>query len=142
MEKKPCATCYQMLSKMTRMTRTDKKFSSTKSILPDQSSCKMKILCSFFVLHTMLSCLNRHLLLNLEDDFWVPVWFEGNALKTAEKLAAISMGSVNIYNQELDIETENESDIEDSEDSECVLSAYEPGDNSEIDYSSINTVLQ
>ena len=57
-----------------------------------------------FVSYTMVSCLNRyHLPLNpatyrwqKEDDFWVPVWFEGNALPNEEELTAISLESVKI----------------------------------------------
>ena len=78
----------------------------------------------------MVSCLNRHHLpLNpatyvwqKEDGFWIPVWFEGNDLRSVEELGAISPGSVKIDNQELDMVAENESDIEDSQDKECVLS--------------------
>ena len=76
------------------------------------------------VSHTMVSCFNRHHLpLNSatygwkkEDNVKVPFWFEGNALTSAEELAAISLGSVKIDNQELDVVAENESDIEDRED--------------------------
>ena len=54
----------------------------------------------------MVGCLSRHHLpLNpanyrwqKEDGFWVPVWFEGNALQSAEELTAISLGSVKIDN--------------------------------------------
>ena len=71
----------------------------------------------------MVSCLNRHhLLLNppiyvwqKEDSFWTPVWFEGNDLRSAEELTAISLGSVKIDNQELDMVAENESDIADNQ---------------------------
>ena len=43
------------------------------------------------------------------------------------------LGSFKIDNQELDIVAENQSDIEDSEDEECILSGDEPGVNSDID---------
>ena len=43
------------------------------------------------------------------------------------------MGSINIDNQELDKVAENESDIEDSEEEEHVLSGDEPQVNSDID---------
>ena len=52
---------------------------------------------------------------------WVRVWFEGNALPSAEELTGISLGSAKIDKQELDVVAENESDIEDSKDEECVL---------------------
>ena len=55
----------------------------------------------------------------------VSVWFEENALPSAEKLTAISLGSVKIDNQEFD--------IEEREDEERVLSGDEPGANSAID---------
>ena len=98
----------------------------------------------------MVSCLNRyHLPLNpatygqkKEDDFWVSVWFQGNALPSAEELTAISLGSVKIDNEELDIVAENESDIKDSQVEECVLSGDEPGGNIDIDQSSLDMVLQ
>ena len=101
----------------------------------------MKILRCTLVSHTMVSSLNRHhLLLNSttygwkkEDGFWVSVWFEGNALTSVEKLAAILLGSVKIDNEELDVVTENESDIKDSEDEESPLSIDEPGANCDID---------
>ena len=101
----------------------------------------MKVLHFTFVSHTMVSCLNRrHLLLNTatygwkkEDDFWVPVWFEGNALPGAEEVTAILLGSFNIDNQELDIVPENESDIKDSEGEEHALLGDELTGNSEID---------
>ena len=100
----------------------------------------MKISHCTFVLHTIVSCLNRHhLLLNpatygwREDGFWALVWFEGNALPNAEELSAISPGSLKIDKQELNIISENESAIKDSDDEECVLSSDEPGANSDID---------
>ena len=45
----------------------------------------------------------------------------------------MSLGSAKIDNQENDIVAENESDIEDSGDEECVLSGDKPGANSDID---------
>lgn len=52
----------------------------------------------------------------------VPVQFEGNALPTSEELAAIFVGSVNVDTEEFDIVAANESDIEDSEKEEWILS--------------------
>ena len=77
-----------------------------------------------------------------EDDFWVPVWFAGNAFPSAEELTAISLESVEFDNQELDIVAENESEIVDSVDKECVLSGDEPRSNSGIDKSLFDMVLQ
>ena len=51
---------------------------------------------------------------------------------SAEELTAISLGNSKIDNQELDIVAENESEIGDSEDKECVLTGDEPGSNSDI----------
>ena len=101
----------------------------------------MKILRCTFVWHTLASCLNRHHLpfnpatyeWKKEDDFWEPVWFEGNALPSAEELTTISLGSIDIDNQELDKVAENELDIEDSEEEEHVLLGDEPQVNSDID---------
>ena len=89
----------------------------------------------------MVSCLNKHHLpvnhatygWQKEDGFRAPVWSEGNALPSAEELTSISLRSVKMDNQELDIMAENEPDIENSKDEECVLSGDEPGANSDID---------
>ena len=113
-EKTPGENCYQMLSKQKG---NKKKYSPTKSIPPDQSSLKIKTLRCTFVLHTMVSCLNRHHLpLNpatygwqKDDGFWVPVSFDRNAFPSAEKLTAISLGSIKIDNQEFNIVAENKS---------------------------------
>ena len=123
-----------------------KKFSSSKSIPPDQSSLKMKILRCTFALHTMVSGLNRHHLpLNPAtygqqkgDGFGVPAWSEGNAFLSAERLTAISLGSAKIDNQEFNMVA----DIDDSEDEECVLLGDEPGANSDNEQSSYGMVLQ
>ena len=122
-EKKPGETHYRML---ILKKGNKKKFSFNKSIPPDQSSLKMKILLCTFVSHTMVSSLNRHYLpLNpatygwqKEGGFRVPVLFEGNALSSAEELTTISLRSVKIDNQELGIVPENQSDIKDSGDKE------------------------
>ena len=115
-EKTRGENCYQMLSKQKVNKKENKnKFSPTKSIPPDQSSLKIKTLRCTFVLHTMVSCLNRyHLPLNPTtygwqkgDGFWVPVSFDGNAFPSAEKLTAISLGSIKIDNQEFNIMAEN-----------------------------------
>ena len=117
-EKTPGENCYQMLSKQKGNKKGNKKkFLPTKSFPPDQSSLKIKTLHCTFVLHTMVSCLNRHHLpLNpatygwqKDDGFWVPVSFDGNAFPSAEKLTAISLGSIKIDNQEFNIVAENKS---------------------------------
>ena len=94
----------------------------------------------------MVSCLIRlHLPLipttygwQKEDYFCLPVWFEGNTLPSTEELTSISLWSIKIDNQKLDIVAENEWDIEDSEDEQYVLSGDEPGANSDIEQFYIN----
>ena len=91
----------------------------------------MKILRCTFVSHLLLNSATYGW--KKEDDFWIPVWFKGNALPSAKELTAISLGSVKIDNQELDIVAENESDIKHSQDKECILLGDEPGFHSDID---------
>ena len=114
----------------------------------------IKVLSKWKFYAALLSCihmvsLNRHHLpLNpetygwkKEDDFWVPVWFERNALPTAEELTAISLESLKLDHQKLEkgLKMNQTSEIARTKN---VLSGDEPWANSDIDLSSFDIVLQ
>ena len=84
-EKSPGESRYRMF--LTRKA-SSKTFPSSKSIPPDKSSLKMKILRASFVSHCRVNCLNAlYVPFNpsnygwkLISDDWEPRWFEGNSL--------------------------------------------------------------
>ena len=82
---------YNMLKTGKKDSKGRKIYPSSKSLPPDESSLKMKVLRSTFVTHCMSNCLlSDYLPLDpslygwkLEEGVWEPVWYEGNPLSDA-----------------------------------------------------------
>ena len=79
---------------LTSKKPSNKKYPTSKSLPPDQSSLKMKILRATFVTHCMSDFLNRKYVpldpsnygWKLQEKVWQPIWFEGNPLPNPDEI--------------------------------------------------------
>ena len=83
---------YRMLLTSKKTGDKKKKYPSSRAIVPDERSLKMKILRATFITHCMMNCTIKHYVpldpakygwsWNQIEEAWQPVWYEGNALPT------------------------------------------------------------
>ena len=79
---------YNMIKTKKKDSKGQKKFPTSKSLPPDHSSLKMKILRSTYFSHIMSRCLDANYVpldsslygFRKVNDIWEPVWYEGNPL--------------------------------------------------------------
>ena len=88
---------YNML-KTKKKDKTGKIiYPSSKSLAPDQSSLKMKILRSTFIANCMTNCLNANYVpldpscygWKTVENVWEPIWYEGNPLPEASEVEEV-----------------------------------------------------
>ena len=141
-EKTPGESRHSMLL-TAKKTKNGKKYPSSRAIVPDVKSLKMKILRANFITNCMINCCNNNYVpldpaeygweWNPSDLNWQPIWYEGNALPEC--------ADMNIEGEEEDTvldaadDTQNSEDELDDEDNESdyVPSDADSSDDSDLD---------
>ena len=115
---------------------TKRKFASTKSLIPDAKSLKMKILRSNLVSHGWVNCLNPTYEgldplkygWKIENDILRPLWFDGAPLPSKKELNENVEGRIDLIPTD-EPETEHTDDDGSNDESVCV-----PGDEMDIEW--------
>ena len=112
---------YNVLKTRKKDSLGKKVYPSSKSLPPDQSSLKMKILRSTFTAHCMTNCLDPNYVpldpssygWSLKEGLWEPVWYEGSPLPHPDEVE------------------ENEPEVNDESDDEAIEQDQEFSSDSE-----------
>ena len=118
-------------------------YPSSKSLPPDQSSLKMKILRSTFIAHCMTHCLDPDYVpldpslygWKLVDNVWDPVWYEGSALPDPSEVEESEIDSeINIEAMTTEQDVTDNDEYADSSESEYAQSCSEADSESDDEY--------
>ena len=134
---------YNILKTKKKDSKGRTIYPSSKSLPPDQSSLKMKILRSTFIAHCMTHCLDSDYVpldpslygWKLVDNVWDPVWYEGSALPDPSEVEESEIDS-EIYIEAMTTEqdvTDND-EYADSSESEYAQSCSEADSESDDEY--------
>ena len=145
-EKTPGESRHRMLLTAKKTKDNKKKYPSSRAIVPDQKSLKMKILRATFIAHCMINCCNNQYVPLNPAEYgwewnpsilnWQPLWYEGNALPEYADIHNTeeeeTMGGDAVEDpQDIEDEFDDKDDGDDA--SDCVSSDDESSENSETE---------